>query len=238
MFERPHHRSVALVLQSLDAEALARHHCWFGGGTAMALLHGEYRKSVDIDFLVSDIAGYRSLRQMLGDTRSLTPIVRPGMTLEVAREIRADQYGIRTHIRVAGATIKFEIVLEGRIVLDMPSTTDVVCGVRTLTALDLAAEKLLANADRWADDAVNSRDLIDLAMHRAPRRMLLAACAKAEAPYGQSIRRSVSKAMDSLRNRPGRLEACIKALDITTVTRAQLWQAMKRIERTLAAPLP
>jgi hypothetical protein len=36
----------------------------------------------------------------------------------------------------------------------------------TLAPVDLAAEKLLANADRWADDAVFSRDVIDLAMHR------------------------------------------------------------------------
>lgn len=46
MFERPHHRDVALVLQSLEPQALADRHCYFGGGTAMALRHGEYRESV------------------------------------------------------------------------------------------------------------------------------------------------------------------------------------------------
>ena len=46
------------------------------------------------------------------------------------------------------------------------------CGVPSLTPLDLAASKLLANADRWLDDGVFSRDLIDLAM-MAPRLPLL-----------------------------------------------------------------
>ena len=49
MFERPHHKRIAHVLASLDANLLARSHCLFGGGTAMALRHGEYRESVDID---------------------------------------------------------------------------------------------------------------------------------------------------------------------------------------------
>jgi hypothetical protein len=45
---------------------LSLRHCYFGGGTAMALRYGEYRESVDIDFLVSDLAGYREMRQLLG----------------------------------------------------------------------------------------------------------------------------------------------------------------------------
>ncbi len=45
----------------------------------------------------------------------------------------------------------------------------------TLTRLDLAASALLASSDRWADDAVHSRDLIDLAMMRLDRTLLRAA---------------------------------------------------------------
>jgi hypothetical protein len=45
LFERDHHVRIALVLQALDAEALAAHGCLFGGGTAIALGHGEYRES-------------------------------------------------------------------------------------------------------------------------------------------------------------------------------------------------
>ena len=59
MFERAHHRRIATVLEALDADTLAASACLFGGGTAMALRYGEYRESVDIDFLVSQIDGYR-----------------------------------------------------------------------------------------------------------------------------------------------------------------------------------
>lgn len=235
MFERPHHRDVALVLQSLDPHALSRHHCYFGGGTAMALRYGEYRESVDIDFVVSQLAGYRELRQTLGGVHGLQPIVREGLQLELAREVRADQYGIRTHVRSGASTIKFEIVLEARIEMALPGEQDRICGIHTLAPIDLAAEKLLANADRWRDDAVYSRDLIDLAMMQADRPLLEAACVKAEAAYGESIRRSLAQAVDMLQARRGRLEECMAALNITTVTKAQLWQAIRRVARRLLA---
>ena len=238
MFEREHHRAVALVLQALRPDILAECHCWFGGGTAMALRYGEYRESIDVDFLVSDRAGYRRLRQLLGGPEGLQPIVRGGLALELAREVRTDQYGIRTQVRSGSRPIKFEIVLEGRIELAEPAAEDQICGVRTLTPVDLAAEELLANADRWADDAVHSRDLIDLAMQDAPRPLLLRACGKAEEAYGASVRAALAKAIASLRNRPSRLQDCMQALSMTTVSRAALWQKMRRLERTLAPPAP
>src|SRR5688500_4218064 len=149
LFEREHHRSVALVLQSLEPQVLAQRHCHFGGGTAMALRYGEYRESVDIEFLVSDRDGYRELRKMLGGVHGLDPLLRPGIKLALASEVRTDQYGIRTQVRAGGSIIKFEIVLEARIELAQPGAEDRLCGVSTLAPLDLAAEKLLANADRW-----------------------------------------------------------------------------------------
>jgi hypothetical protein len=235
LFERPHHRDVALVLQSLDAQALSRRHCYFGGGTAMALRYGEYRESVDIDFMVSNLPGYRELRQMLGNVHGLQPIVRAGMQVEIARDIRADQYGIRTQLRSGTSTIKFEIVLEARIELASPGNEDRICGIQTLAPIDLAAEKLLANADRWADDAVYSRDLIDLAMMQADRPLLEAACLKAEAAYGDSIRRSLAQAVDSLQSRRGRLQECMTALSVGPVTKAQVWQAIRGVARRLLA---
>jgi hypothetical protein len=200
----------------------------------MALLHGEYRESVDIDFLVSDRAGYRELRQLLTGPDGLAPLARAGLRIELAREVRADQYGIRTQVRSGAAVIKFEIVLEGRIELATPGEDDRICGIATLAPVDLAAEKLLANADRWGDDAVFSRDLIDLAMVQADRALLQAACGKAEGAYGAAIRQAVASAMQALRQRPHRLEECMTALAITAVSRAQLWQRMRRLERMLA----
>lgn len=233
MFERPHHRDVALALQALEPEPLAARHCYFGGGTAMALRYGEYRESVDIDFIVSDLAGYRELRQMLTKANGLQPILRDGMKVELAREIRADQYGIRTHVHSGESTIKFEIVLEARIELAQPGEQDRVCGIRTLAPIDLAAEKLLANADRWRADEVYSRDLIDLALMPADRKLLEAACTKAESAYGDSVRQSLAQAVEMLKDRPGRLEECMASMRVGPVTKAQVWQAIRTLARRL-----
>lgn len=60
---------------------------------------------------------------------------------------------------MAEQPIKFEIVLEARIALEAPAASDEVCGVASLSVIDLATSKLLANADRWSDDGVFSRDV-------------------------------------------------------------------------------
>jgi len=121
MFERAHHQRIAHVLAALDGEVLRAHHCWFGGGTCIALRFGEYRESVDIDFLVSDAAGYRELRQLLTGPQGLAPITKSGaMPLVLAREVRADQYGIRTLVQMDRHAIKFEIVREARLALSPP----------------------------------------------------------------------------------------------------------------------
>lgn len=60
--------------------------------------------------------------------------------------------------------MKFGIVSEGRI--QIGGAMDPATGVPTLARADMYAEKLLANAnaDRYRDKAVPSRDIIDLAM--------------------------------------------------------------------------
>ncbi|KQV47076.1 hypothetical protein ASC95_26600 [Pelomonas sp. Root1217] len=231
MFEREHHRRIAAVLGALDANVLAAHACWFGGGTAMALRYGEYRESVDIDFLVSDLAGYRALRQLLTGPAGLAALIRPGAELTPVRELRADQYGLRTLVREGNVAIKFEIVLEARIAFDRPGPADAIAGVLGLTPLDLAAGKLLALADRWRDDSVFSRDLIDLAMMQPARPLLRAAIEKAAAAYGDSVESSLASAVQDLRNRSHRLDACMGAMQMTTVSKAQLWARIKALEK-------
>ena len=234
MFEREHHRRVASVLQALDARLLHAHQCLFGGGTALALRYGEYRESVDIDFLVSQREGYRALRQLLSGKTGVQAICRADVALSPVfnqmREVRADQYGIRTMLRVADAEIKFEIVLEARITLDAPGAGDLVCGVATLTPLDAAASKLLANSDRWRDDAVLCRDLIDLAMMAPPKALLRQAIAKAQGAYGASIEADLRMAIQALRERPHRLDHCMQAMRMTTVPKALLWKRIKALE--------
>ena len=91
-----------------------------------------------MDFLVSDLAGYRDLRQLLTGVNGLAPITRLGaMPLVLDREVRADQYGIRTRVLMDGHAIKFEIVREARIALLRPAPQELICGIST----DLAPEK-------------------------------------------------------------------------------------------------
>lgn len=230
MFERPHHRRIAAVLEALDAPKLEAHQCLFGGGTAMALRYGEYRESVDIYLLVSDLAGYRALRQVLMDAPGIQAIARSGATLIAAREVRADQYGIRTMLEEDGVQIKFEIVLEARIDLKQPPTdAGRICGVATLTPLDMAASKLLANSDRWRDDAVHSRDLIDLAMMKPSKALLRKAMAKAEGAYGESIGVDLVRAVERLRVQPQHLPQCLTALGMQQVPSAVVWKHIKAL---------
>lgn len=233
MFSRPHHQKIAHVLQLLDHQLLRDHHCFFAGGTAIALMFDEYRESIDIDFLVSDLGAYRRLRELITNPGGMANLFR-----EEAKQTinfgaaRADQYGIRTMLTVLGQPIKFEILLEARIVLESPTSSDVVCGVSTLTKPDLATSKLLANSDRWADDAVFNRDVIDLAMMSLPLAVLRQAMTKAEAAYGEAIKKDLGAAISRLETRSGWLERCIDILDIR-LTKAGLWSKIRLLKKML-----
>jgi len=228
LFKRDHHIRIATVLQSLDAGVLDQYQCLFGGGTAIVLARDEYRESVDIDFLVADKLGYQKIRQLL-TSEGIKAITRPGMSIETARDFRADQYGIRTMLRVGDVEIKFEIIFEARIQLQVPPTDSRICGIPTLTSLDMAATKLLANSDRWSDDAVNSRDLIDLAMVDLSKSDLALAIEKASEAYGESITRDLIKSIDALELRSGRLEKCMEALKINKIPKAVLWSKIRKL---------
>lgn len=228
LFKREHHLRIAVLLQSLDGDALAVRGCLFGGGTAIVLSHGEYRESVDLDFLVSDSVGYRDLRLLL-TAGGMQKIAKPGSNLTQLREIRADQYGIRTLLDASGVAIKFEIILEGRIELESFRPEDRICGVATLAPLDMTTTKLLANSDRWADDSVFSRDLIDLAMLAPSPRTLKNGIEKASKAYGESIKRDLAKAIERLRNRPGRLDECMAALKMDSIPKVVLWKRIREL---------
>lgn len=233
MFTRPHHQRIAHVLASLDGQMLRQYHCLFGGGTCIALRYGEFRESVDIDFLVSDLAGYRELRQRLSGASGIQSILRADAPpLQTRTEIRADQYGIRTQVLMDGQAIKFEIVQEARISFEPPQPDDEICGISSLSELDLAASKLLANSDRQADPGVFSRDLIDLAMMRLSKAVASQALAKAEAAYGTSVLRDFSKAIERMQTQPEWLPRCLQAMAITLPS-ALVWQNIKTLQKAL-----
>lgn len=234
MFRREHHQRIARVLESLNADLLAEHQCWFGGGTALALAHSEYRESLDIDFLVSDRAGYRHVREMV-DKDGFPALTR--QRVELAREVTSDAYGVRTFVMVDDIPIKFEIVVEGNLELEVPGQEHAICGVRTLTPVDQVATKLLANSDRWADQSTFNRDLIDLAFINASKSTVLDGLAKAEVAYGRAVRGSLQDAIQFLADNPKRLQELKQALKIDAPVPA-LWSAVKRFENTAMSSVP
>ena len=198
-----------------------------------ALRYGEYRESVDIDFLVSDLASYRHLRNLVRE-QGLQALMKSADTGQFqTTDIRSDQYGIRTKVFVQGKPIKFEIVLEGRVSLAKPGKKDSILGVSTLTKLDMAASKLLANSDRGLDRGMHCRDLIDLAMLNLSRSEFTEATTKTKAAYGEAILKDLSKVIDMLGEANGLLERCMKAMDVS-VPRALLWQNISKLKNLLA----
>ena len=196
----------------------------------MSLLHKEYRESNDIDFMVCETEGYRNLRHLLTGKDGFEALAKAGGCIHQAVEVRADQYGIRGKVEVAGIPIKIEIVREARIPFDAPGDNDQICGITTLCAVDLAAEKLLANSDRWLDAAVFSRDVIDLAMMDADKSLVKSALQKAEVAYGASVKRDLEKSMDRVLNKEGWMDRCIDAMAINA-PKALIFQRLLELGR-------
>ncbi|MDB5526206.1 MAG: hypothetical protein JWM58_3969 [Rhizobium sp.] len=87
---RPEHKIIVEALSLMRTAFLLENRCWFGGGTAIVLKLGEYRRSADVDFLCSDQDGYRELRQA-AQRDGIAAFFDSPVTL--LREIRTDQYG-------------------------------------------------------------------------------------------------------------------------------------------------
>lgn len=94
----------------------------------------------------------------------------------------------------------------------------------------MAASKLLANSDRWGDDGVFNRDLIDLAMMKPSPALLRHAMEKAEGAYGGAILHDLDKALDRLQNRHGWLERCMQAMAMN-LPKALMWQRLRALRR-------
>jgi hypothetical protein len=199
LFRRQHHNDILRTLRSLNGDLLLDAECYFGGGTAIVLNLDEYRESVDIDFLCASQKGYRKLRQALWGSSNLVGLQLPEAEIKTLRDVRADQYGIRTLIGVGDATIKFEIVREGRI--QLTGEMDDRFGVPVLTRDCMYAEKLLANADRWAEKAVLNRDLLDLSMMISRWGNIPdSAWELADLAYGDTARKAYDQAVERVRN--------------------------------------
>ncbi len=204
-WRRQEHAIIVSVLKKMDAEWLLRNKCWFAGGTAVVLLHGEYRLSKDMDFLCDDADGYRELRM-----RAVRHGVRGFFSSEIEqiREFRFDQYGLRCAIGVAGHVFRFEIIRETRISLSGRVHDHL--GVPVLAQADLIAEKMLANADRGFDRATGGRDIVDLGVLlgtcgcKIPRE----AAFKTQAAYGEDVWMKLDAMLARLADPLERAAAC------------------------------
>lgn len=207
MFERVHHQKIAKLLRAMDSDLLTRAKCYFGGGTAIALKLGEYRESVDIDFLCSDKAGYRLLRNTITPP-TLGSVLRS--PVKHLRDVRTQRDKISTFLEIDEVPIRVEFVLEGRI--DISGALDPELSVPVLSREDMYAEKLLANADRALDRAQMGRDLIDLAMMiKAWGPIPASALKKVEGAYGRSIYDYFDRGLTLLRDERYRDE-CLSAM--------------------------
>lgn len=216
-FQIRHHQLIHRILENLNREFLSECRAYFGGGTLLALDLGEYRISNDIDFICPLGADYRKLRNAISD-RNPRILLKDKSSLEIER-YTADQYGIRMAIVVDGVVIKTEIIAEARFDLDpprQPSWSPVEC----LSMTDCFTSKLLANADRYADDSVHARDLIDLAFLRNNQSIPPIAIDKAEAAY--RVMAPLQTAIIAFQADADRRFTCYENLSIAPSGRAKL----------------
>ena len=210
-FKLAAHVEVVAMLSKLDRAFLDCCKCYFGGGTRIVLELGEYRESRDIDFLCASHEGYRMLRETVSQASlgKLSP-----RDLVLARDVRMDQYGIRTWIARGEFKIKFEIIREARIDLDSDQTAGI--PVACLSHRHAFAEKFLANADRGMDPSTLSRDAVDLAfmVEGWSRRDAATGLAIARAAYGADVDRKLDSVIGKLREDKAYRKRCVDGLGI------------------------
>lgn len=213
-YSHPRHNAVDELLARLNADFLNHAKCFFGGGTRIVLELNEYRESADIDFLCSDRAGYRELRSAIRHN-SLGELA--SAPFELLREVRADQYGVRTVLRIDNEPIKFEIINEARI--DLSGVRLDRLHVPCLDRICCFAEKVLANDDRWLDESVASRDVIDIAfmIEAWGMRAFIEGTHRARDAYGKGAEASLRASAQKLLAKKIYFKKCVTSLGISDV---------------------
>lgn len=209
-FRLDHHNKILTILESLDPEVLKKGSAYFGGGTLLALDFGEYRWSKDIDFISPVVSsGYRHLRTVIFEG-GYKALFRDLSRIQVGSGT-TNQYGIRMLVLVDDVRIKTEIIAEARFELDpprVPEWSPVAC----LSLNDCFTSKLLSNCDRYMDDSVESRDLIDLGILRLQSPIPEEAIEKAEKAY--EVMRPLREAVKRFQERTDYRERCFAHLQI------------------------
>ena len=209
-FSLEHHNKILTILECLDSEVLKEGFAYFGGGTLLAFDFEEYRWSKDIDFISSvGTQGYKYLRKVVFDGGH-EALFNDLSKIQIGRAT-TDQYGIRMVVYVDNTPIKTEIIAETRFQLDPPRYPEW-SPVPCLSLNDCFTSKLLSNSDRYMDDSVQSRDLIDLAILRLQSPIPQASIEKAENAY--EVIRPLKKAIERFQLGPNYREKCFVGLQI------------------------
>jgi hypothetical protein len=205
-----YHNKILTILESLNLGVLKEGSAYFGGGTLLALDFEEYRWSKDIDFISPvGTSGYKYLRTVVFDG-GYEELFSDLSSIQIGRGT-TDQYGIRMIVIVDNLPIKTEIIAESRFQPDPPRYTEW-SSVPCLSLIDCFTSKLLANSDRYMDDSVEARDLIDLAVLRLQSPIPQAAIDKAEKAY--EVIRPLKTAVKRFQERPDYRERCFLSLQI------------------------
>lgn len=225
-FRLAHHNKILTILESLNSDVLKQSSAYFGGGTLIALDFEEYRWSKDVDFICPVATqGYKHLRSIVFDG-GYPALFRDLSQIQIGRGT-TNQYGIRMIVTVDDVPIKVEIIAEGNIALDpprYPGWSPVAC----LSVNDCFTSKLLANADRFMDEGIESRDLIDLAVLRLHSSIPQAALDKAENAYGAVVINALRKSIQHFQERPDYREKCFLGLQV--LMQAQISKIMDGID--------
>jgi hypothetical protein len=209
-FRLEHHNKILTILESLDSDVLKEGSAYFGGGTLLALDFQEYRWSKDVDFIAPvSTSGYKYLRTVVFE-RGVQALFRDLTRIQVGRGI-TNQYGIRMVVLVDGVPIKTEIIAEVRFEPDLPRYPEW-SPVACLSLNDCFTSKLLSNSDRYMDDSVEARDLIDLAILRLQSPIPQKAIEKAEKAY--EVMRPLASAVKRFQERPDYRQKCFLGLQV------------------------
>lgn len=144
-----HNSALRLIHGHLNLELIESCNLYFGGGTLCSMRYGEYRESVDIDFLCSDHEKMRNLNinyEKISD-------------LPKARDSDFMRDSVRLWLKFEEQIFKVEFVKEYRI----PLQAERFQGILSLTPTSLLACKLMANVDRGAPSSYQHlKDMVDI----------------------------------------------------------------------------
>lgn len=207
-FKLEHHALIESALSNFNADFFIENRIFFGGGTRIALELGEFRKSIDIDFLCPDKNSYRAVREHVTNV-SLGELVK--QDFEYAREIMFNRDSVRVVFKCDGAPLKLEFVCFDN--YDLNCVVDDQFPVPYLDRESCFYTKLMSHTDRCMSHPY--KDIVDiLAMCDSWGEIPESAFIKAESHYGQQIRSMLIRAVDDVISHQEIYAARFRDLDI------------------------